>query len=185
MISDQARQYLRENLPVDNTLPPPSPDNISEARRQSVNDCQPAIEAIRLELQPHVQDIEIAGIPCLEVLPRNGIDRCSDVVLVYLYGGGYIQGSPEEDLPVSAVLADLLGLRVVCPRYRLAPEYPYPAAIEDGMAVYRYIASQYSPGRVIVCGESAGGNLATQLIIRGADEHLAIASRLGPAVSLG
>ncbi|MEI4196886.1 alpha/beta hydrolase [Roseovarius sp. E0-M6] len=82
--------------------------------------------------------------------------------ILYGFGGGFVQGSPVEDLPIAAPLCAATGARVIIPDYRLAPEHPWPAAVDDGFAVYREMARR--PFAIV--GESAGGNLALALMLR-------------------
>ncbi|MGI9463499.1 MAG: alpha/beta hydrolase [Aestuariivirgaceae bacterium] len=120
-----------------------------------------------------VDRTQIAGTPCLEVRPSNS---ATERTVLYCYGGGYVTGSPFEDLPVSAALADHLKARVVAVDYRLAPEHPYPAAVEDGFAVFRALATSCSPGSWAIAGESAGGNLALALVQRACSHGLSLPS---------
>ena len=106
-----------------------------------------------------VEESRIADIPCLVVTPDNwagGPDA------LYCFGGGFFSGSPREDLILTAPLATYSGRRIVMIDYRLAPEHPHPAAIDDGFAVYREVAAKSAFSLI---GESAGGNLA--LVLRG------------------
>jgi acetyl esterase/lipase len=66
----------------------------------------------------------------------------------------------------------LAGMRVYAPDYRLAPEHPFPAAPDDALAVYRELLKTYRPERIALAGDSAGGNLATVLLLRAAAEGL-------------
>ncbi len=85
-------------------------------------------------------------------------------LVVYLHGGGYALGSPEVTLPITQRLAGA-GLEVVSVDYRLAPEHPYPAAVDDATAVLGAVA-EAEPGRAIVlAGDSAGANLALSAAI--------------------
>jgi len=86
--------------------------------------------------------------------------------LIYLHGGGYFACSPRSHRGVTGFYAQQ-GLRVCVPDYRLAPEHPFPAAVEDAEAVYAsLIASGIDPGRVVLSGDSAGGGLALALLLR-------------------
>ena len=81
-------------------------------------------------------------------------------VILYLHGGGYTCGDLEYAKGFGAVLAAETGLRVLCPAYRLAPEHPYPGALEDAAACYRYLLAEgIDPKRIVLAGESAGGGL--------------------------
>ncbi len=88
-----------------------------------------------------------------------------DVTLLYLHGGGYFGCSAESHRPITVAFA-LEEFRVFAPDYRLAPENRFPAAVEDAVAVYRALLSAgYSPQRIVVSGESAGGGLTLSLML--------------------
>ncbi len=85
-------------------------------------------------------------------------------VLLYLHGGGYTTGDLAYALGFGCVLAAETGRRVLCPAYRLAPEHPFPAALEDAMAAYEYLLETgVAPEEIVLCGESAGGGLLLSL----------------------
>lgn len=85
-------------------------------------------------------------------------------VLLYLHGGGFIGCSPQTHRPLTVALA-LQGWRVFVPDYRLAPEHPFPAALEDAVAVWRELAQTEQDHRLVVAGDSAGGNLSLALML--------------------
>lgn len=100
----------------------------------------------------------IAGVQCLIITPE---ERAEGSDILYLFGGGFITGGPVEDLMISGKLAAMAGRRVVSPNYRLAPEHPFPAALDDVEAVAKTMSAPLT-----IAGESAGGNLALALTIR-------------------
>lgn len=85
-------------------------------------------------------------------------------VLLYLHGGGYFACSPKTHRPITAAYAQL-GFSVFVPEYRLAPEHPYPAAIEDAEAVWHALAQTHPANTMTVSGDSAGGGLALALML--------------------
>ena len=88
-------------------------------------------------------------------------------VMLYLHGGGYVAGGMEYARAFGSMLALRCGVRVFAPVYRLAPEHPFPAALEDALESYRYLLSKgYAPEHIVLCGESAGGGLCCGLCIR-------------------
>lgn len=98
------------------------------------------------------------------VLPK---DERRQGVILYLHGGGYTCGDLEYAKGFGSTLATECGVRVFCPAYRLAPEHPFPAALEDVLAAYQYLLSKgYSPKRITLCGESAGGGLCYSLCLK-------------------
>ncbi len=85
----------------------------------------------------------------------------TDRVLLYLHGGADVMGSARTHRDLAARLSQAVGVRVLVPDYRLAPENPYPAAIEDTTAVYGWLLTQgFKPEHIAIGGDSAGGNLA-------------------------
>jgi acetyl esterase len=101
--------------------------------------------------------------------------RASDVALLYLHGGGFVLGGLDSHDDVCAELCLHAGIEVLLLDYRLAPEHVYPAALDDTEAAFRHLRAQGK--RVIVGGDSAGGNLTAALCLR--------LKRLGEAMPLG
>ena len=92
-------------------------------------------------------------------------------MVVYYHGGGYVACSPRTHRSISASLARRLRARVFAPDYRLAPEHPFPAAVDDAVAAYRWLLEQgISADSMALAGDSAGGGLvlATLLSLRDA-----------------
>jgi len=98
------------------------------------------------------------------VIPK---DERRQGVILYLHGGGYTCGGLEYALGFGTMLAVQSGAKVFCAAYRLAPEHPFPAALEDALESYRYLlAKGYSPKHITLCGESAGGGLCYALCLK-------------------
>ena len=91
-------------------------------------------------------------------------------VVLHLHGGGYALGSAELSLSLAGQLAEAAGGWALVPDYRLAPEHPFPAALDDALAAYRWLARRYPLAPVIVSGECAGGGLALSLALALRDE---------------
>ena len=105
------------------------------------------------------------GAPGTWVRHRDS-DACR--VVLYLHGGGYTLGSPGTHRSLTTHLAAQAGCQVLVPDYRLAPEHPYPAALDDAVAAYRALLDRFRPGSIAIAGDSAGGGLAlcTALALR-------------------
>ncbi len=85
--------------------------------------------------------------------------------MIHFHGGGYCLGSAREARSWAAHLSAQTGCRVVLPEYHLAPEDPYPAALEDARTVMTALSGEAEPGSVVVSGDSAGGGLALALVL--------------------
>lgn len=114
--------------------------------------------------------------------------RLRDAVLLYLHGGGYVSCSPRSHRPVTATLARLIGCRVFSLDYRLAPEDPFPAAVEDGVNTVKWlIKNGIQPQKIAMAGDSAGGGLTMATLLRLRDEKIplpACAACIAPWVDL-
>jgi len=100
--------------------------------------------------------------------------------MLFLHGGGYTACSPQTHRPITNAFAKA-GFAVFAPAYRLAPDHPFPAAVEDSVAVYRaLLARGISPEHLVVAGDSSGGGLALALLVslRDAGEPLPVAAVL-------
>ena len=93
-------------------------------------------------------------------------------VLFHLHGGGFALGSAQGSLGLATSLARRTSLSVVSVEYRLAPEHPFPAAADDVLAAYEALMEQRGADRVVLSGESAGGNLALGLLVAAREARL-------------
>ncbi|MHB8691274.1 MAG: alpha/beta hydrolase [Solirubrobacteraceae bacterium] len=110
-----------------------------------------------------IKSIEIGGVQCEEVRAPGATDDRR--ALLYLHGGGYVVCSPRTHRVVTAAMAQAFGARMIVPDYRLAPEHPYPAALEDAQAVWHALTNELDPSHIAVAGDSAGAGLALALTL--------------------
>jgi len=118
---------------------------------------QPSPEGVQFE------EVNMGGVPATLVQPAG---QTSDIVLVYIHGGAYIVGEPAGYRGIGGNYAKLLGARVYIPDYRLAPEHPFPAAIDDGLRAYEWLLEQGIPAnKIAFAGESAGGAMVVSVMV--------------------
>jgi len=133
-----------------------------------------------------VTEVDAGGVPA-HWLAAPGAD--TGRVLLFLHGGGYELGSLRSDGELAARLGLASGMRVLFPEYRLAPEHPFPAAVDDVLAAWRWLRADQdlAAASMAVAGDSAGGGLAVALLVatRDAGEALpAAAVLMSPTVDL-
>ena len=133
-----------------------------------------------------VTEVTAGGVPA-HWLTAPGAD--AGRVLLFLHGGGFELGSLRSDGELAARLGRASGMRVLLPEYRLAPEHPFPAAVDDVLAAWRWLRADQdlSARSTAVAGDSAGGGLAVALLVatRDAGEALpAAAALMSPTVDL-
>ncbi|GAB2505219.1 alpha/beta hydrolase [Nocardia heshunensis] len=116
-----------------------------------------------------VETGRLGGVPVETLTPRAAP---ADAAVLYLHGSGYVIGMPRMVRTLTGALAAAMGTTVHALDYRLAPEDPYPAAIDDTLAAYRALLAQGIPAeRIAVVGDSAGGGLALDLAFRLRKKH--------------
>jgi acetyl esterase/lipase len=145
------------------------------------------MRAQSLEIQHHVSGLQlgqyavditddvIEGVPVLVFEPEGGATRSG--ILLNAHGGGFMvdSGSLTENVPICA----LTGLKVVAVRYRLAPEHPYPAAVEDMLTVYRSVVRDIGHEQVAIYGTSAGAVLSAEMTVHLQREGLPLPAAVG------
>lgn len=143
-------------------------DNRDSVGEQSVQQQRLAMEqqqrALPMPAGVDARDATIAGVPC-RWFSATGQDDAP--VLVYYHGGGYVIGSLDSHSELCSRLALTCNVRVLSVGYRLAPEHPFPAGLDDCVAVTRDLSQrEASAGGVFVGGDSAGGGMALSVMLR-------------------
>ncbi|MEM7016770.1 MAG: alpha/beta hydrolase fold domain-containing protein [Pseudomonadota bacterium] len=130
-------------------------------------------------------EIDAGGVPADWITASTSE---ANRIVLYLHGGGYVLGSRNSHRGLASRIARAAKAHVLLPEYRLAPEYPFPAAVEDAVACWRWLAPEgYVPAHTAIAGDSAGGGLAlaTMLALKAAEDPLpACAVGLSPWTDL-
>jgi acetyl esterase len=161
---------IREFLRAGERFYPPDAINFSLAQQRAFYDRYCAHFRKPRPSGLTVEDFAVQGIACRRYTPGNA----HGAGLLYLHGGGFVVGGLESHDDVVAELAAGAGVVAVAVAYRLAPEHPFPAALDDCWLVLNDLAGEGCP--VVLAGDSAGGNLAAALCLRARDEAPAIRS---------
>jgi epsilon-lactone hydrolase len=162
-VSAEARQYLTTPPWGDGSPPPNVP--LWELR-STFDSLFKTLTAIAQSAYPvQIEEQRIGGVRIDLVSPPALGEGKQDYVLINLHGGGFVLGSPPA-LVEAIPLANLTKMRVVSVDYRLAPEHPFPAAIDDIVAVYRELLKTYRPTNIGVFGSSAGAILTAEAAVR-------------------
>ena len=133
----------------------------TEGRRRSF---ERMTDDFTIEVPARYSRVNAGGVTAEWVTAEGASD--SRVVL-YFHGGGYIIGSPRTHRAMLAHLSRDASARVLSLDYRLAPEHPFPAPVEDSVAAYRWLLSEgYDPARTAVAGDSAGGGLTVAMMVQ-------------------
>lgn len=110
-----------------------------------------------------VEKLLLEGIPAEKLVPINAP---ADKIVLYAHGGGYVSGSCSDHRGFVAKMAKYTGVTCLVYEYRLAPEHPFPAALDDSVTVYKRLLSLgYLPENILIAGESAGGGLTLAILL--------------------
>lgn len=105
-----------------------------------------------------IAPVDMHNVPALQVQPHG---QEPQTAVLYLHGGGYVLGAPQGYRNVAGYLARSADAAVYTADYRLAPEHPFPAALDDAVSAYRWLLAQgYAPEKIAIAGDSAGGGLS-------------------------
>lgn len=188
--------YVTRVVPVPSTISPeakkmlarPESDAANalsiEQQRQGVDRWQAGAGEVSRAMYPaNVAADTIAGVPVRVVTPLAMAPQKQNRVLLNLHGGGFKvdSGSLTESIP----LANLTGIKVISVLYRLAPEHPFPAAVDDAVAVYKELLKTYKPEHIAIYGTSAGAILTAELSVKLKQLGLAMPGATGIFSGLG
>ena len=177
-ISPEAKQVLGR------IISDQGPPETLAQRRAHTDDFTAAARIAWSKLCP-VQIVEdkIAGVPVHIVTPDGMPEANHDKVMLNLHGGGFNSdsGSYTESIPI----ASYSGIKVVSALYRLAPENPFPAAVDDAVAVYNELLKNYKPEHIVIYGTSAGAILTAEVAVKLKQLGLPMPAALGVFSGMG
>lgn len=160
--ADASRELLKEiregfTMPWDTR-----PENNADWRRlvakyASISEGQ--ISQILEKLEIKCESASIGNVPVFILEPPEIPERNRNCVLLYFHGGGYVFNPGKLGLGEGIYMAAISKFKVISVDYRLAPEHPFPAALDDAVKVYRELLKSYSPGQIGVFGSSTGGGM--------------------------
>ncbi len=173
-ISPQAQAVLAGPLSPYSKLQPATPDAWKQLIAEIDAGTYAGITEPALKLYPvKVESVREGGVPSFRVTPAAGIpEQNRNRVLINLHGGAYIVNSGRNAILEAIPVAHLLQTEVIAPDYRMPPDHPFPAALDDALAVYRAVMQRHDPRNVGVFGTSAGGGLTAAMLIQASRQGL-------------
>eukprot|EP00339_Tiarina_fusa_P001844 CAMPEP_0117034566 /NCGR_PEP_ID=MMETSP0472-20121206/24600_1 /TAXON_ID=693140 ORGANISM="Tiarina fusus, Strain LIS" /NCGR_SAMPLE_ID=MMETSP0472 /ASSEMBLY_ACC=CAM_ASM_000603 /LENGTH=309 /DNA_ID=CAMNT_0004743771 /DNA_START=21 /DNA_END=950 /DNA_ORIENTATION=- len=159
-ISEEAQKFLSNSMEASWNTVDMTRSGLESLRAENSEVASPGCMAIQKELSTTTNNTTVKNIKIQWVNPKQIL---GPETIFYLFGGGFICGSPEDDLSITTRLADFMGRRVCVPKYSLSPENPFPVAYNEIFEVYKNLSFSH---KIIIVGESAGGNLAVGLVLR-------------------
>ncbi len=171
-LSPEAQAFISHQLPDE------GPPQSLEDRRKGLDAWEVRSRAEWGKICPtKIEETTIGGVPVHVVTPENMPAGNRDKVLINLHGGGFNgdSGSYSESIPI----ASYTGMKVVAVLYRLAPENPFPAGVDDAIAVYKELLKTYKPDHVVIYGTSAGATMTAEVAVKLKQLGLPLPAALG------
>ena len=128
-------------------------------------------------LKTVIRKFQVDHIPVMQI--RNNHKSADNRIILYVHGGGFIIGSSKSYLPYTGGLCKQANAEAMyVPDYRLAPEAPFPAGLDDVFSVWEHLCLKYPDKELVLAGDSAGGNLALALCVKARDLKMRLPSRV-------
>jgi monoterpene epsilon-lactone hydrolase len=146
----------------------------------SAAEVMPHLQAIRERLDVQVEAARITGVPVFIVTPGSMPGENHGRLLLHLHGGGYVLYPGEAGAGEAMLMAGYGRFKVISVDYRMAPDFPHPAPLQDAVAVWRALIADHDPRRMAVFGSSAGGGLTLALVLHAKAEGLPLPAAIAP-----
>ena len=187
-LSGEARAYLAQAAERLDGAQAKDAATSAEATDALVASAGAATEFLRAQcahFEGCVATLDLPGTAKLHrVTPGGRAGRNAEVALLDIHGGGFVTGGDDMCLYLAQIRAMEYGVEVFSVDYRLLPEHPFPAALEDCTSAYAVVLSAYDAGDIVVSGASAGGNLAAAMLLKAQDDRVAMPAGLVLATPL-
>jgi monoterpene epsilon-lactone hydrolase len=190
------REVPARSIPVPTTVSPQMAKLLARPATtprapQSVQEWQAVIRAAAAEDLAHITElkkqfavtveaIRLGGVPCYAVTPAQLPDRNRHRVLLHLHGGAYVFAPGEAGTLEAIAMAGFGHMKVISVDYRMPPDHPYPAAMDDALAVWKDLARREKPANMGVFGTSTGGGMTLALIQRIKEEGQPLPAAIAP-----
>ncbi len=136
--------------------------------------------ALRARLGVTMQETTLNGVRAYIIQPKVIPPANRNRLLVHVHGGGYVFGPGDAGTQEATLMAAFGGFKVISFDYRMPPDFPYPAAMDDAMAVYRAALKMQTPNRIAIFGTSTGGGMTLAMILRARAEGLPLPAAIAP-----
>lgn len=179
-VSKQLQEFIRMPYPPGMSSPPPkTPREWGALNKRFEAEWTAPLADLRKQLKVAVEPMNVAGVKAWLVTPRDLRPENANRMLVHVHGGGYVFGGGEAATNEAIMMAGIGGYRVISIDYRMPPEFPFPAALDDALTVWQSLAQTISPKNMAIFGSSSGGGLALAMVLKAKDEGLPLPAAVG------
>jgi acetyl esterase/lipase len=179
-VSPQMQAIIAQPLSPTWNVVPKTPEEWKALINKAAADTVKTLPAIREALHVTVEPTTIAGVKAYIVTPETIPPRNRNRLLVHVHGGAYVLSPGEAATKEAIELAGFGHYKVISVDYRMPPDFPYPAALDDAMAVYRAALKMARPGNIGIFGTSTGGGMTLAMVLRAKAEKLPLPGAIAP-----
>lgn len=179
-VSPELQARIATPYPSDWNVIPETASAWRDLAARSAAEVVPHLGAIRQRLNIDVRSARIGDVPVFVVTPADMPPSNRDRLLLHVHGGGYVLYPGEAGAGEAMLMAGYGRFTVVSVDYRMAPDFPFPAALDDAMAVWRALLRDHDPRKMAIFGSSAGGGLTMAMVLKAKAEGLPLPAAIAP-----
>src|SRR5215469_16418502 len=147
---------------------------------QRANEVAATLPDLRQRLGVKVEPTTMGGVKVFVVTPNPIPETNRDRLLVHVHGGGYVFGPGEAGTREAILMAGYSGMKVISVDYRMPPDFPYPAALDDAITVWKEVVKATNPKNIAIIGTSTGGGMTLAMVLRAEKEGLPLPAATAP-----
>lgn len=183
-VSPQIQKQIAMQLTPTWNVIPDTADGWREQVRAGADATEKTIPALLDLLKVKVEPTIINGVKAFVITPAVIAPQNKDRLLVHVHGGCFVSGPGLAGTVEAIYMAGLGHFKVVSVDYRMPPDHPYPAALDDAMAVWKATTATHDPKKMAIFGSSAGGNLTLAMVLRAKQDKLPLPAAIAPGTPM-
>lgn len=183
-VSPQMQKLIAAPLPPNWNVIPKTPEEWKQQVDAGAAAAMQTLPALRKALGVKVEPLKIGGVNAFMVTPQNIPPENRNRLLIHVHGGCYVSFPGESGTTEAIFMAGFGHFKIISVDYRMPPDHPYPAALEDAMAVWKAAIKTTDPKKMAIFGSSAGGALTLSMVLRAKQENLPLPAAIAPGTPM-
>ncbi len=183
-VSPEIQKLIAQPLTPTWNVIPTTPDEWKAQVKAGADATYGGLRALRETLHVKVEAMNFAGVKAYMVTPEVVPPQNRHRLLVHVHGGCFVSFPGESGTAEAIYMAGFGHFKVISVDYRMPPEAPYPAALDDAMAVWKAATKMAPPKNMAIFGSSAGGNLTLAMVLRAKQDHLPLPGAIAPGTPM-
>lgn len=183
-VSPQMQKLIAAPLPPNWNAIPKTPEEWKQQVDAGAAAAMQTLPALRKALGVKVEPLKIGGVNAFVVTPQNIPPENRNRLLIHVHGGCYVSFPGESGTTEAIFMAGFGHFKIISVDYRMPPDHPYPAALDDAMAVWKAAIKTTDPKKMAIFGSSAGGALTLSMVLRAKQENLPLPAAIAPGTPM-